>query len=252
MKRFKSILYILDSEAELEDSILATVQNLARLNKARVRMVKVVPEGFVDNLGKLFSSILQELIDSQNHHNTRILQIQLAHPGWKDLDVQGEIVTGRDFVTIVRKVLQEGHDLVVKARKNPSGTDPFAMHLFRKCPCPVWIIAGVANSSLKKVLAAVDLHSRRPEGLELNIKIVQLAHSLAQREKIEAHFLHVWHLQYEQSMRGARFRVSDEEIDSMKHELVEARAAAFKNLMNEAEVSVDSRHFIWLRVIRAR
>jgi len=50
---------------------------------------------------------------------------------------------GTGFLQIIRTVLRNGHDLVIKPAENPDfierlfGSDD--MHLLRKCPCPVWL-----------------------------------------------------------------------------------------------------------------
>lgn len=242
MKRFRNILYILDQDPGQEQQTTTIVQNLARRNDAAVQIVKVTEDTIIDNVGKQFSSRIQELIDLEERHNTQELQNVLTAPGWQGIATRGEILTGKDFIAVIRKVLKENFDLVVKARRHGKATDQFAMRLFRKCPCPVWIIDSTGNQPFKTVIGAVDLAGVDEESWQLNTKIVQLAHSLAHREQGEAHFVHAWHLEYEKTMRGPRFRVNDDEIDAMKRELAAARSAAFARLFAETGVAVEADH----------
>jgi nucleotide-binding universal stress UspA family protein len=66
------------------------------------------------------------------------------------------------------------------------------MHLMRKCPCPVWAIKPVKRKKYARILAAVDSSSFNDETNALNIKIMELATSLAELEESELHVVHCW------------------------------------------------------------
>ena len=239
MKRFMNILYILDTEPAQETQVITAVQNLARQNDASVRIVRVLEDTIIDSVGKQFSNRIQTLVDMERKHAGQELEQVLAQPGWQGIVTSGEVLIGKDFITVIRKVLEEEHDLVVKARCTTEITDQFAMRLFRKCPCPVWIISTATNQPGETVIGAVDLAGTEKESQQLNRKIVELTSSLAQIEQREAHFVHAWHLQYETSMRGPRFQVGDKEIDAMKQEIVATRSAAFSQLFADAGITVN-------------
>lgn len=241
MKRFTNILYVLDGDDQQEERICGVVQDLARRNDARVRVVKVAEDNLVDSIGGQFSSRIQQLVELERRHHHDQLQAISNAPGWEKGKVAAELLIGRDFITIIRKVLAEDHDLVVKARRPEKGSDQLAMRLFRKCPCPVWIIDPNGRRPFGTILGAVDLAATTREEWQLNRKIVELTHSLALREEGQAHYLHAWHLRYEKSMRGPRFKMSDAEIDAMKRELLDARSEAFARLLQEAGVTADQK-----------
>ena len=242
MKRFRNILYILDADDGQEQQVMTAVQSLARTNDASIRLVRVVEDTLLDSVGKQFSSRLEGLVKMERQHAAQEIDKVLTAPGWEGLRTSGEILIGKDFITVIRKVLSEEHDLVVKGRKSTEEHDQFAMRLFRKCPCPVWIIDPTGTQPFRTIIGAVDLAGEEKESWQLNRKIVELTHSLAAREGGVAHYLHAWHLEYEKSLRGPRFKVSDEEIELMKGELVAGRRARFEQLFHETGIAPDKSH----------
>jgi len=94
-------------------------------------------------------------------------------------------------------VLREGHDLVMMTAEGPLGLKKVlfgstSMHLMRKCPCPVWVMKPGALRRTQRILAAVapDPFSQARDAL--NTTIMELASSLAERERAELHVVHVW------------------------------------------------------------
>ena len=65
-------------------------------------------------------------------------------------------------------------------------------HLMRKCPCPVWVMKSGRRRRYAKVLAAVNPAPSDHDHDSLNIKIMELATSLARLESAELHVLHAW------------------------------------------------------------
>ena len=116
------------------------------------------------------------------------------------------------------------------------GSDQLAMRLFRKCPCPVWIIRNSKKDEFKRILAALDLGNSQEENRRLNRKIIELTDSMARLEGAEAHYIHVLHLEFEGMMRGPRFSLSDEEIAGLKQELKEKSEKTLRQLFQETGV----------------
>ncbi len=61
MKRFKNILYIVESETSLEDSVVEKVISLARINNAAVTVVRVIENGPFEQLSRTFFHKGQQL-----------------------------------------------------------------------------------------------------------------------------------------------------------------------------------------------
>ena len=90
------------------------------------------------------------------------------------------------------------------------------MHLMRKCPCPVWAIKPtLRRKQYTRILAAVNAVPEKDEETILNMKILELAISLAHLEKKgELHIVHCWQQFFEKKIRG-RTVVNQEEADNL-------------------------------------
>ncbi|MBT8360026.1 MAG: universal stress protein [Desulfobacterales bacterium] len=241
MKRFKNILYILNNNSIGQQDSAEKVSTLARLNDARVSVVIVEDSSLFQDIGMILSGHLQEIRGITRQQHQKDLDGFLANNLWRDINVNGSVLTGKDFLVIIQKVLTDKHDLVIKEETLEAGIDPLAMRLVRKCPCPVWVIKRGATK-FRRILGAVDVGAEFAETQELNKKIVELTFSLAQREQGEAHYLHTWRLEYEVMLRGPRFSVAPEEILKLKQTLSEQRHSGLQKLLDSVNVSAQPDH----------
>ena len=240
MKRFKKILYILDEVSLNRQGSADKVAELARLNDARVTVLIAEQTKFFDDLSNKITGRYEELRQAALAHHCERLDGFLAHERWQDIQVTPDYSEADDFIAIIRKVISETYDLVIKESTLEQGIDQLSMRLVRKCPCPVWVMK-YDSSDFKRILAAVDIGEDYPETEALNKKIVELTHSLAQREGGEAHYLHTWRLEYEVMLRGPRFKVSPEEIFEMKKELFNERQTKLGALLRDNHITHEER-----------
>ena len=239
MKRFKNILYILDEGSSGRNSSADKVAKLARLNEARVTVIIAEEMNIFDELSGKFLGRFEKLRQAaRDHHRERIDRF-IEHQRWQDLDIKPDYTESDDFIAIIRKVIREGYDLVIKEAVLDRGIDQLSMRLVRKCPCPVWVMK-YDSDDFKRILAAVDVGGKYPETAPLNRKIVELTHSLAQREGGEAHYLHSWELEYEVMMNSPRFKISSEEIAEMKEELYAVRQTALLRLLDDNHIQYEN------------
>jgi len=131
------------------------------------------------------------------------------------VQVSGKVLYGTPFLEIIREVLRNEHDLVMttaegrvdlKERLFGSTT----MHLLRKCPCPVWVVKPSPPEQCTRILAAVDPNPLDEERQALNIKIMDLATSLARRQQSELVVVHTWTFPVEHFLRSGHFGRSSE------------------------------------------
>lgn len=235
MKRFKNILYILDGKTLSHNSSADRVATLARLNGARVCALTVDETTLFDDLSLRISGRYAEIKQAILRQNSKDLEHFIRHERWSDLNISADYSESGGFIPIIQKVLRDGHDLVIKEEALDRGIDQLAMRLVRKCPSPVWVIKR-DSGDFRRILAAVDVGDEYPEAKTLNKKIVELTHSLAQREQGEAHYLHVWRLEHEVTLRGPRFNVSQEEISAMKKDIYDERLAQMHNLLESHHI----------------
>ena len=235
MKRFKNILYV--SREESEDAYQAKrISNLARLNEAKVTICGVSTSQYPFDLSSFLPSLIKKIEQIAKEDFSHRIERFVSDAGWRDLNLSVDTSPYRDFVDIIKLVLHNKHDLVVLTGSNNQGVDQFAMRLIRKCPCPVWVIRQNHNKDFRCILGAVDLQDNTIESFELNRKIVEITHSLAQRENGEAHYFHSWRLEFESMMRGPRLNVKPEELSEIKETIRKEREAAFSDLIERCGV----------------
>lgn len=194
MKRFHNILVVAGGKDGGERAA-ARAALLAEKNSAKVTIVDVVEPlpPLLEYPGTLQEEMHQKIV-TQKLAELTVLAEPLREKG---IDVERKLLQGTAAEQIIGQVVADGHDLLIKTAEEPPG--PFqrlfgttGRRLLRKCPCPVWIIKGGAQQRFRRILAAVDPkpldHPREP----LNIKILELATSLAESDGSELHVVYVW------------------------------------------------------------
>jgi nucleotide-binding universal stress UspA family protein len=142
---------------------------------------------------------------------------------WVDLvrrggvPVRGKVLCGTPFLEIIREVLRNEHDLVMATAEGSGGVKErlfgsTTMHLMRKCPCPVWVIRPTQPERYTRILAAVDPAPVDEGKHAINIKIIDLATSLARRDQCELVVVHTWTFPAEKSLRSG-YLVASNELD---------------------------------------
>ncbi len=223
MERFKNILFASCGGKE-DMAAIDRASRLASSNQARLTLAIVMEE--IPRAASYFLSRtrLNALEDAARTLARNHLQ-KLA--GRLDPAVKAEIkiLTGKPFIELIRAVLSDAHDLIIKP-KNRSGKkslDSTDLHLLRKCPCPLWIIKPTQRKPFGKILIAVDPDPSDPEKLRLHADLLKIGISLAKIERANIDVVHAWQLDGEEMLRGPRFRVSQEEISTLAENVQKTR-----------------------------
>jgi len=199
MQRFKSILCVME-HGEASKPALERAVALADNNQAELVVVDVIPRlpagiGMPDT-GPISRDLQAAMVQE---HEKRLESLTGCYR--QRLDIQLKVLLGTPFLQVIREVLRSGHDLVVKCPESPSWLDRLFsgddMHLLRKCPCPVWLVRPQAPKLYRRILAAVDVYDGYPaRELEarhrLNVRILDMATSLALSESADLHVVHAW------------------------------------------------------------
>ncbi len=223
MKRFRNILVIAD-EASASDALFARAKWLASANGARLTLLDVV-ESEAGALTRLISlarpragsaaAALEEQVLAIRRDRLETLAVPLRADG---LDVATVVAQGAGFIMAIRHVLTHQIDLVLKgARREPEtrtlhGAD---LHLLRKCPCPVWVLASSAEPSARRVLAAVDPGEGRTDQIALGRDILSLATALAEHDGAQLDVVHAWHVHEEATLRHEGMTMSDADVSAL-------------------------------------
>jgi len=160
------------------------------------------------------------------------------------------------FLEIIREVLRNGRDLVIKTPKTGDCLDRLFcsedMHLLRKCPCPVWLIKPEETKAYRRILAAVDVDDTFPPAeLEsrraLNRQILEMASSLALSDFAELHIVHAWDAIAESAMRGAFMRRPEDEIITYVEQVRQQHAASLDGLISKVTSNLDQGSWDYLK-----
>lgn len=241
MKRFKHILYFADGEQQLGKAFDRALQ-LAAANQARLCVFDVIaeatpPPGLKVRLDEALREMREEALT----------ELLAAYPGLEPR-LEVNVVTGTGFVEVIRRVLCEGHDLVIKASRPASGFSERVlgsadMHLLRKCPCPVWINRPDQTTGYRNILAAVDPQSSG--GYDCATKVLTMAASMAAQEQARLTVVHAWHLYGESALKNGFSRVSATELELLLREAQQLHQAMLNSLIKDCGL-VDAGHEVKL------
>lgn len=246
MKHFKNILCVIERRSD-EHYALERAVALAEHNQARVMVVTVTepvrgvsrpsPEG----IGR--ARLQDSLTAAQAEYLATLIEPYKAR-----VNITTKVLSGPPFLEVVREVLREAHDLVIKCPKSPDWLDRFLssddMHLLRKCPCPVWLVKPQARESYHRILAGVDVDDGyAPEELEtrraLNGMVVELAGSLAVSELAQLHVANAWEAPGEGVMRyGAFMQRPGAEVDDYVEQVRGHHSQLLDALMTQASAAL--------------
>jgi nucleotide-binding universal stress UspA family protein len=240
MERFKNILCVVDAGSP-SDPVLDRACDLALNNQAELTVVDVVegdiarvgvPDGgpITGDLGAVLVNRHRELLEAQIERYRSKVQIQ------------AKVLLGTPFLEVIREVLRNGHDLVLKQPESWDWLDRLLgsddMHLLRKCPCPVWIIKPREEQTCQRIMAAVDVDENYPPAERdsrraLNRQVLKIAGSLALSEFAELHIVHAWQAVGEGTMRGAFLHVPDEKVNAYVEQVRRQRETSLNGLVEQ-------------------
>ena len=239
MKRFKNILYFADGALEKNHALERSLQ-LARSNGARLTVIDVLEKiRSSSEVERVFGADLNQILRDRRQQDLDELVETCGHA---DMPIHTQVVTGIAFVQVIRTVLVNGHDLLIKAAKPPRGLSERVlgstdMHLLRKCPCPVWIDRPNAAFPYASVLAAVELEAEQGESCDR--MIMDLASSLAQRESARLDVVHAWEMEGESLLRDAGSRVSRTEFEHLREITRNKHKKVFGELLADYAMNAD-------------
>lgn len=240
MKRIKDILCVVESVPACKPALERAV-DLAQKNRGDLTVVEVVEhvtEGIeMPELGSNSADLQGALISA-----SRQTLEALVAPYRARVAIQTKVLQGKPCLEIIREVLQNGRDLVIKIPETQDWMDRLLgsadMNLLRNCPCPVLIVKPAALSSYRRILAAIDLESTCPPDElaarhALNLQIFEMASSLAQSDLAELHLVQAWHAVGESAMHGAFLHATEEKINVYVEQVRQQQLAELDAFLRE-------------------
>ena len=206
MKRFKNILLVYDG-AEPAKSTINRAVNLATINHASLTVIDVIEEIPRDYQMLITALLPEEIMELAVKEQNERLERYITPIRKAGVQVSAKVLVGKEFLEIIREVLRNKHDLVIKTARGNRGVKDIlfgstAMHLMRKCPCPVWMMTPGQSQPYDRILAAVDVSPADTRENTLNTKIMDLATSLAHLELSELHIVYAWNFRHVNFLNG--------------------------------------------------
>lgn len=181
MKRFKKIFVLYDDavggDDALSQAVALSIGNGAEMTIGTVLHAEPSSEQSTE-AGKRMSRLVESI---------RRLGVER---------VSGEVLAGVPLPELIRRMVRDRHDLVILSEQSGKAMRDLplasiAVQLMRQCPCPVWVIRPEQAVPYRRILAAIDPSPERPDD-GLNVKIMDLAMSLAARDHAMLHVMHAW------------------------------------------------------------
>ncbi|MEJ2123130.1 MAG: universal stress protein [Alphaproteobacteria bacterium] len=236
MQRFKNIL-VCHSQQIGNEAALSRATTLAKVNKARLTVFDVV-EKLPEYAGAPFGSSISEERDLERRfidERQSLLDRVITSIRQDGLEVEASVRFGPPFLEIIRAVLRDNHDLVIITADSWRGLSRItfgstSMHVLRKCPCPVWVLKPRAGKRFKRILATVDSDVQGDAPTPLDVKILEMASSLARMEGCHLDILSAW------DFAGADYDISRSEItdqirERLFHNNLLTRSAALERML---------------------
>jgi universal stress protein E len=206
MKQFKNILYVCEGSVVLAPA-LARAVSLAENNQADLMVIDVVPD-ITAGIGMPPGGPTPTELHSAMVNERRAELESLVEPYKQRLTIQIDVRVGTLFLEVIRAVLRNQIDLLIKPAENPGYIERLFgsndMHLLRKCPCPVWLTRPDEKSNYACILAAVDFDLDTSDTADqgLNQQILELSSSLALSDFAALHLANVWDAPAEMKVRS--------------------------------------------------
>ena len=255
MRRFKNILYIVASDSDNRVAF-EHATTLASNNQACLTILQVIDEtpATIKMNGRDFST--KEFHEKLVMEHQKKLQA-LVDSLEQKIEVQIKILVGISFLEIIREVLRNNHDLVIKTAESSGGLLERVfggndMHLLRKCPCPVWLVNPKAQQKYQRILAAIDVYDEfQPNESEtnylLNLQIVEMASSLALSEFAELHIVNAWETMGESVIRRSSLGWQEKDVITYIEEVRQQHQQIMNTLMNEVMIKLGQNALDYLK-----
>jgi nucleotide-binding universal stress UspA family protein len=243
MKRFSNILLVVDEGPDYS-AALKRGATLARKNQARLTVCAIVDTAPSEVRIGGIRITPRQVLDVATARKREWLEDAVNAVGTDGVSIDKKVLIGKPFIEIIRQVLRNDHDLVIKCADADNGLREILFsstdkHLMRKCPCPVWIVKPTEPRKYLRILAAVDQDPEEPAKDTLNRQILEMSTSMALAENGEAHIVHAWEVFGEPILTSHKWDFSEADYEAMLEEEATERRRWLENLIENHGTSTD-------------
>lgn len=242
---YENILCVL-SDSHRQDDTVAQALHIAKAHQASLTIMLSL-EALPPNASMVMESFTY--IDSQQSMETQAKHwLKEQAESWSNqYPVATEVTVGQPLIDIVSYAVNHDIDLVIKRAEESFLDKLFGsldMRLFRKCPCPVWIINHKPRSQYKNVVAALDLNYHYPQHevsvrRELNRDILRHASQIALLEFAQLHIVHVFDAVPENIARDGFISVDNDQMETDLAKIHAERETELDKLLEELGSELD-------------
>lgn len=239
--QFKNVLCVVDT-GDVCENTLALAVSLVEQSQGKLTIMAIT-EHASKRTGKKNTDSVS--IDSQ-FLNT------LVGPYQQRIEIKTKVALSKPLPRIVREVVENKHDLVVKKPDSKLGIKQFRSNtdrlLFGKCRCSVWFNNPNPSKSKKNILAVIDISDESlPAELVLRRKLNQIilenASSIALSGKGKLHIMQAWHLFGESALRSGFIRMPEGKVLASLELQKQKHAAKLDKLMGHLVNSLGKKNF---------
>lgn len=238
MHRFHNILFVSHGIRDETEALQLAIK-LASKNEAQLRILIICPP-FPDTLSEYKASYEESLIDKMNK------AIQLAKSklkfSKKKIPIHIEVDSGiTPDIRIIRHVLKNSHDLLIKVAETPEGMKGFKaldMELLRKCPCALFLYRPLKHTLQDiRIAVAVDPKDEEPAAQDLSLCLLELSYSLNTLYHGKLSILSCWELVLENYLRDSVWiKISEDELEKMVVEEQQAHGLLLRELIKRSQI----------------
>ena len=246
MQRFNNIICVISQDSK-ELTALERAIALAKSSQAELTIVEVIDE--IPATLKLVDrtlwprDFLQQRI--KKHLNRLDEMVASLDSG---INIKTRVLSGIAFIEIIREVLRNGHDLLLKTAESSGllerllGSDD--MHLLRKCPCPVWLFKPQTDPSFRCIVAALDVDAYYPAKeltvrSQLNLQILEMASSLALSESAELHIVYACEALDEELMNKGLMAGPGSEKEAYIEKVTQRSRLSLESLVKKVKLRLE-------------
>jgi nucleotide-binding universal stress UspA family protein len=214
MHQFKHILVATDTRFD-QHQMVDEAAKLAAHSGAKLMIVDVLPEfSWTVKMSMKDHEHVVELIAQEKSKALNQIAEKLGDRG---LEISTQVLRGKTSVEIIRAVLRNSHDLVMRTTKGKDSQEAgffgrTSTRLLRKCPCPVWLVRPDRPPVYQNIFACVDTSSGEKTDADLNDTIFQLAQEVSSYHKVSFALVHAWSIWNEQMLKSRMLAEKYEEL----------------------------------------
>ncbi|WP_182870972.1 universal stress protein [Rhodopirellula sp. JC639] len=199
MERFKKLLVYTGTEEP--ESAIARAVVLAMENGASLTLMDVIKP--IPKILRLFKGdatpdeLQRLLIDD---HRAK-LQDLVSEFDESEVNIDIVVTVGDPAMEVIREVMRNEHDLVIKAADGFRGAGrvvgSVARALLRMCPCAMLLLKPQVHGDFDQVLAAIDVDRQDTPHKKLNEAIADLSLEIARSDDATLHWVSAWEMPLE-------------------------------------------------------